>query len=148
MSTSTRNASKDINSEQIKPRKASGLLVSQSKASRLANGQGIISTKNGDGNYSNDLENLKLPPIHKNGLGQSVQEYGLPQKRSDGVDKRFQLDRSLQYQSSGAHTKEVHHAARHSKENLYSGVIGQDELKLKQQLQLRSESQLSQSSSL
>ena len=54
-----------------------------------------MSTKNVNDNQENDLEYVKLPPIHKNGLGQSVQEYGPPQKHSDGVDRRFQLERSL-----------------------------------------------------
>lgn len=107
-----------------------------------------MSTKNVNGNHENDLDYVKLPPIHKNGLGQPVQENGYSQKPSDGLDRRFQLERSLQYQSSGVRPKEVYQAAKQSKENLLGSLVGQDELKLKQQLLLRSESQLSQSSSL
>lgn len=64
------------------------------------------------GSLNNDLESLKLPPIHKNGLGQPQQDYGLPQKHADGLDRRHQLERSLQYPSSGLRPQEVYHAAK------------------------------------
>ena len=106
---------------------------------RPANGQGLMSTKNVSSSYNNDLENLKLPPIHKHGVGQSLHDNTGPGKYSDvAADRRFhldqhQLERSIQYQHhSSVRPKEELQGKRqstmNSKENLHSNTVGyQDE---------------------
>ena len=92
-SSTTRQSSKDIYSEQIKAKKAHDLIIQSTNSGRAPKPpnlpSGLHSIRNGASQVEKDSDSIKLPPISKSNLYSSIQEHGNNKDSEYGMGQRL-----------------------------------------------------------